>query len=90
MGSKNLHWSEINPPRLLWIEGSPGPHEAEGYHESSHIGQLANLYQKKEEGRPLNRRLTNFLDDWETTGKKQVAFLMGIWWSKQGEGVHTF
>ena len=36
------------------------PHEAEVYHESSHIGQLTNLYQKKGKGCPLNRRLTSF------------------------------
>ena len=56
---------KLTPPRLLWIEGSPGPHEAKSYHELSHIGQLANLYQRKGKGRPLNRRLTSFLDDWE-------------------------
>ena len=60
MGTKNLHWPEINPPRILWIEGSPGPHEVEGYHELSHIGQLTNLYQKKGKGRPLNKCLTSF------------------------------
>ena len=34
--------------------------------------------------------LNRFLDGWETVGKKSVVFPMGIWWSKQGQGVHTF
>ena len=60
MDTKNLHWPEINPPRLLWIEGSPGPHKAKGHHELGYIGRIMELYQEKGKGRPLDRRLTSF------------------------------
>ena len=44
---KNLHWLLIYPPRLLWIEGSPDPHKAEGHCKPSHIGPLIRLCKKK-------------------------------------------
>ena len=47
MDTKDLHWPAIDPPRLLWIEGSPDPHKAEGHHEPSHIGLLIKLCQRR-------------------------------------------
>ena len=45
----------INPPRLLWIEGSLDPQKAEGHHEPSHIGPLIKLHQEKGKGRLLKQ-----------------------------------
>ena len=55
MDTKDLHWPMINPPRLLWIEGSPYPHKAKGHHGPSHIGPLIKLHQGKRKGRLLKR-----------------------------------
>ena len=52
--TKNLHSPAINPPRLLWIEGSPGPHKAEGHREPNHIGPLIKLCQKRGKVARLN------------------------------------
>ena len=43
----NLPWPEINPPGLLWIEGSSDPHKAETHREPSHIGPLIKLCQRR-------------------------------------------
>ena len=54
------------------------------------IGPLLTLCPRREEIARLNINSTNFLINQKTMGKKPVAFLVGIQWSKQGEGVHTF
>ena len=43
------------PTKLLWIDGSPDPHKAEGHHGPSHIGPLIKLHQGKRKGRLLKR-----------------------------------
>jgi len=42
-----IHWPEINPPKLLWIEGSPDLHKAKIHCEPSHIGPSIKLYHRR-------------------------------------------
>ena len=48
MDTKDLHWSAINPPRLLWIKGSLNPYKAEGHHKPSHVDPLKNYARRRE------------------------------------------
>ena len=54
------------------------------------VGPLLTLCPRREEIARLNINSTDFSINRKTMGKKPMAFLVGIQWSKQGEGVHTF
>ena len=54
------------------------------------VGPLLTLCPRRKEIARLNINSTDFLINRKTMGKKPVAFLVGIQWSKQGEGVHIF
>ena len=45
---------------------------------------------ERKKGRPPNICSTDFSINWGIIGKKPEAFLVGVWRSKQGEGVHIF
>ena len=54
------------------------------------VGPLLTLCPRRKEITRLNINSADFLINRKTVGKKPVAFLVGIQWSKQGEGVYTF
>ena len=70
----------INPLRLLWIEGSPDLHKAEGHHGPSHIGPLIEVHRGREMAACLKDDLISnrFPGGWETMGKKSVVSPMSI------------
>jgi len=73
MDTKNLHWPEINPPKLLWIEGSLDPHKAKGHDELSHIGPLIKLCQRR--GKAACLTDAQLISQWlENYGKEVCGF----------------
>ena len=77
-------------PVYFGLKGVWAPTRPKSVTRRVDVGPLLTLCPRREEIARLNINSTYFSINRKTMGKKPVAFPVGIQWSKQGEGVHTF